>query len=265
MWGALCRYACGVAGRVLLIGSMVAAMAPWAHAVEEVLVAAAADLSVAFQDIGKLFEQETGIKVTFTFGSTGQLAQQIEQGAPVDLFAAANIAFIEELDRQGLILPDTKARYARGRLTLWMRADSRLRIERLEDLGHPDVQRIAIAHPDHAPYGMAAREALQVVSVWQTVQPKLVLGENIRQALQFAETGNVDVAILALSLSLQSTGRWTVVPQELHQPIDQALAIMKGTRQERSARRFAAFINGPQGRPLMRTYGFTLPGEEPVQ
>ena len=118
------------------------------------------------------------------------------------MFAAANVSFVEELERQGLILPDTKQMYARGRITLWTRADSSLQITSLADLTRPEVQRLAIANPDHAPYGVAARQAMQTAGIWEAVQNKLVLGENVRQTLQYAETGNVDVAIVALSLSV---------------------------------------------------------------
>lgn len=209
-----------------------------------------------------MFEEETGVKTTFNFGSTGQLSQQIERGAPVDLFAAANVTFVEELEREGLILSDTKALYARGFIVLWTREDSPLRIERLEDLLRPEVRRVAIANPDHAPYGVAAREALQSAGVWEAVQPRLVLGENVRQTLQYAETGNVDVAIVALSLVVVTPGgRWAPIPQGLHRPIDQALAVVKGTRHEQEARAFAAYINGPVGRPVMRRYGFVMPEE----
>ncbi len=234
-------------------------------------VSAAADLTYAFQEIGARFEAETGQKVVFNFGSTGQLAQQIEQGAPVDLFAAANVSFIDDLAQQGLILPDTVQLYARGRVTLWTRADSPLQITQVSDLARTEITRIAIANPDHAPYGVAAREALQTAGVWEAVQSKLVLGENVRQTLQYAETGNVDVAIVALSLSVPAAasagqpGRWTLIPEELHAPIDQALAVIRGTPHEAAARAFAAFVNGAQGRPIMRKYGFVLPGEEPVQ
>lgn len=236
-----------------------------------ITVSAAADLTYAFTEIGRQFEAETGHKVVFNFGSTGQLSQQIEQGAPVDLFAAANVSYIEELERKGLILPGTRQLYARGRITLWTRADSPLQITRVEDLVRPEIMRIAIANPDHAPYGVAAREAMQTAGVWGAVQPKLVFGENVRQTLQYAETGNVDVAIVALSLSVPAAaaeggaGRWVLIPDELHQPIDQALAVIKGTQHEAASRAFAAFINGPQGRPVMRKYGFILPGEEPVK
>ncbi len=228
-------------------------------------VSAAADLTPAFEQLGGLFEHETGIKVTFNFGSTGQLAQQIEQGAPVDLFAAANVSFVEELERKNLIIPETKALYAQGRITLWTRSDNPLRLERLEDLAGHEVRHIAIANPEHAPYGVAAREALQSAGVWELVSSRLVFGENVRQTLQYAETGNVDAAIVALSLSIHGKGRWVLISEKLHQPLNQALAVMRGTRHEAEARRFASFINSPQGRPVMRNYGFILPGEEPVK
>ena len=226
----------------------------------EIIVAAAADLTPAFEELGRQFEQ-TGIRVTFSFGSTGTLAKQIENGAPVDLFAAANGEFVDQLEREGLIVPETKAMYARGRITIWTRADSGAGIERIEDLARTEIARVAIANPEHAPYGKAAREALESAGIWKAVEPKLVYGENIRQAMQYAETGNADAAITALSLSVRSSGRWTLVPEELHKPLDQALAVIRGSRMEQAARRFAEFINSVQGRVTMRKYGFTLPGE----
>ncbi|HEX8137915.1 MAG TPA: molybdate ABC transporter substrate-binding protein [Pyrinomonadaceae bacterium] len=232
---------------------------------KKLYVAAAADLAPAFEELGRAFEQETGVQVVYSFGSTGTLAKQIENGAPMDLFAAANIEFIDSLASKGLIIPDTKALYARGRITIWTKADSRLKIEKLEDLAETGVGKIGIANPEHAPYGMAAREALQSVGVWETVRPRLVFGENVRQTLQYAETGNVDVSIVALSLSMQSKGKWTLIPEELHKPLDQVLAVIKSTTHEQQARRFAAYINGAKGRPIMRKYGFILPGEESLR
>jgi molybdate transport system substrate-binding protein len=226
-------------------------------------VSAASDLTPAFQEIGKLFEQKDGTKVTFNFGSTGQLTQQIEQGAPVDLFAAANVSFVEGLEKKGLIIPDTRALYAQGRITLWTRDDNPHKLERVEDLAKPEFKKVAIANPEHAPYGLAAREALQTAGVWETVSQKLVYGENISQTLQYAESGNVDAAVVALSLSTQSKGRWVLIPAELHRPLNQALAVIKGTKHEQEARRFAAFVNSAEGRAVMRRYGFVLPGEEP--
>ena len=228
-------------------------------------VSAASDLTPAFQELGTLFEQATGTKVTFNFGSTGQLAQQITQGAPADLFAAADVSYIDNLGKAGLIISDTKALYAQGRITVWTRADSTLSISTIEDLAQPAVQKVAIANPEHAPYGVAAKEALQAAGVWDAVSPKLVFGENVAQTLQFADTGNVDAAIVALSLSTQSNGHWTLIPDNLHNPLNQALAVIKTTPHEKEARAFAAFINGPQGRPVMRKYGFILPGEDSVK
>jgi molybdate transport system substrate-binding protein len=228
-------------------------------------VSAASDLTPAFQELGKQFEQQDGTKVTFNFGSTGQLAQQIEQGAPVDLFAAANVSFIEGLEKKSLIIPGTQALYAQGRITLWTRSDSPIKLERVEDLARTEFKKVAIANPEHAPYGAAAREALETAGVWETVAPKLVYGENISQTLQYAESGNVDAAIVALSLSTQSGGRWVLIPAEMHKPLNQALGIIKGAKHEPEARRFAAYVNSAEGREVMRKYGFVLPGEEPLK
>lgn len=250
---------------LLLIVGLTAAACKNDPAVQQptmLTVSAAADLMPAFSEMGMLYERETGTRVEFNFGSTGQLTQQIELGAPVDLFAAANASFIDELEEKGLIVSQTKAPYARGRITIWTRSDSGLQLERLEDLARPEVKRIAIANPDHAPYGMAAREALQGAGVWDAVQAKLVFGENISQTLQFAESGNVDAAIVALSLSINSNGTWKLIPAELHNPLNQTLAVIKGAKNEAAARSFAAFINGPEGRSVMRRFGFVLPNEE---
>jgi molybdate transport system substrate-binding protein len=160
----------------------------------EIIVAPAADVGPAFEELGKKYEQETGFKVTFSFGSTGTLAKQIENGAPFDLFAAANVAFVDNLEKEGLILPDTKALYARGRITIWTLPDSPLQVTRLENLGNLDFDYLAIANPEHAPYGTAAKEVLQSAGVWDKVKSKLVFGENVRQTQQYAETGNAGIA-----------------------------------------------------------------------
>jgi len=227
-----------------------------------ITVAAAADLGPAFQEMAKAFEQSTGVKAVMSLGSTGLLTRQIENGAPMDVFAAANTSYIDELEQKGLIIPDTKAMYARGQITMWTAADSKIKIDKIQDLVGPDVKRVAIANPEHAPYGMAAREAMQKAAIWDKVQPKVVYGENIQETLQFAQTGNVDVSIVALSLSTQSNGRWTVIPQDLYRPIDQSLAAIKSTKHEKEARQFAQFVNQPEGRKIMNKYGFTLPQEQ---
>jgi molybdate transport system substrate-binding protein len=225
----------------------------------ELTVAAAADLTPAFEEIGKLFEDKYKIKVTYSFGSTGMLAQQIENGAPVDLFAAANVSYVDQIESKGWVVPGSKAVYARGRITLWVPKESAIRVEQLSDLTRDEVKRIAIANPDHAPYGTAAREAFESAGIWSKVQPKLVYADNIRQSLQYAQTGNVEVAIVALSLSKQSDGRWTLIPEELHKPLNQGLAIIKGTKNESGARQFSDFLRGPEGRAVLSKYGFEFP------
>ena len=222
----------------------------------ELTVAAASDLTPVFEELGREFESATKTKVVFVFGSTGMLTRQIENGAPFDLFAAANVSYIDQLDQKGLMIPDSKAIYARGRITLWTAEGSPIRLQGIADLARPEVQRIAIANPDHAPYGLAAKQALQSAGIWDRVQPKIVYGDNIRQTLQYAQTGNVEVAIVSLSLSVSSNGRWTLIPEELHQPIDQGLAIMKTTKNEPAARAFITFLNSPQGKATMKKYGF---------
>jgi molybdate transport system substrate-binding protein len=228
-------------------------------------VSAASSLTAAFTEIGKRFEAQTGNRVLFNFGASGSLAQQIEQGAPVDLLASANVGFVDDLQKKGLVLPDTVQNYARGQIVLWTRSDNPVKLERIEDLAQPEIGKVAIANPDRAPYGLAAREALKAAGVWEAVQPKLVIAETIQQTHQYAETGNVDAAIGALSLSVPAAaggkpGRYVVVPQELYAPLDQALAVIKGTKNEAVARAFAAFIAGPQGREVLQNYGFTMPG-----
>jgi molybdate transport system substrate-binding protein len=224
----------------------------------ELTVAAASDLTQAFEEIGREFEASNKTKIVFVFGSTGMLTRQIENGAPMDLFAAANVDYVNQLEQKDLIIPDTKAIYARGRITMWTNADNQLEIETLADLKRPEVKRISIANPDHAPYGLAAQQAFQTAGLWEQLKPKLVYGDNIRQTLQYAETGNVDVAIVALSLSQQSKGRWVLIPEELHAPINQGLAVVKTTRNEAAARAFANFITGPRGREILSKYGFAF-------
>lgn len=252
------------AGSPTLTGSVAATPVP---AAVTLTVSAAADLTPAFQELGPLFTRQTGIEVTFNFGSTGQLAQQIEQGAPVDVFAAANQSYIDGLRQAALVIADTVALYAQGRITLWVRADSPLKFSSMADLTQAGIKRIAIANPEHAPYGVAAREALQSAGLWDSLQSKLVFGENVAQTLQFAETGNVDVAIVALSLSIAAgdKGRWTLIPGEMHKPLNQALAVVRSTKYEAEARQFAAFVNSQTGREVMRRYGFILPGENPIK
>ncbi len=228
---------------------------------QPITVAAAADLQFAFTDIAALYEQQTGRKVTLVFGSTGQLVQQIENGAPFDLVAAANIAYVDRLAEQGLVIPESAALYARGRIVLAVNKQSGVAAAALEDLLSDQVDHIAIANPEHAPYGLAAKQALESLGLWERLRPKLVYGENVRQALQFVQTGDAEVGIIALSVAAVPEITWTLIDEPLHQPLDQALAILSSSRQPELAGDFIAFINGEAGRPIMRQYGFLLPDE----
>lgn len=227
----------------------------------ELTVAAAADLQFAFTEIGALYEQETGSKVIFSFGSTGQLAQQIDNGAPFDLFAAANISFIDDLAKKNLVVPDTVALYARGRIVLAVNRDSGVMAVTLDDLLSDKITHIAIANPEHAPYGVAAKEALISAGVWEKIKNKIVYGENVRQTLQFIQTGDAQVGIVSLSVANVPEITWSLIDDSLHNPLDQALAVVSSSSHKEEAKSFAAFINGPLGRPIMQKYGFVLPGE----
>jgi molybdate transport system substrate-binding protein len=230
----------------------------------ELTVAAAADLQFAFNDLARLFEEQTGHKVTLVFGSTGQLAQQIENGAPYDLFAAANIDYIDQLAAKKLVLEESVALYAQGRIVLAVNRQTGIRAVELKDLLNPQIKHIAIANPEHAPYGVAARQALEASGLWDAIEPKLVLGENVRQALQYVQTGDAEAGIVALSVANVPENTWTLIDDSLHQPLDQALAIVATSRHPDLAFQFARFINSESGRPVMRRYGFILPGETPI-
>lgn len=225
------------------------------------LVAAAADLQFAITDIGARFQEKTGHVVTFSFGSTGLLTQQIENGAPFDILAAANASYVERLREQGLIIPDSEQPYAQGRLVLVVNRRSGVTATELADLRTDDIQKVAIANPAHAPYGVAAQQALQSAGLWEVLQPKIVFGENVRQTLQFVQTGDAQAGIVSLSIGDVPEVRYTPIDPALHQPINQVMAILKRTKQEEVARQFVAFVNGPEGRPIMKKYGFTLPSE----
>jgi molybdate transport system substrate-binding protein len=233
-----------------------------ATAPRSITVSAAANLQPAFTEIGAAFEKQTGTHIVFNFGATGQLGQQIAQGAPVDLFAAADRATVDNLATRGFIISDTIQIYARGQIVLYTRADSTLQLQSTNDLTRPEIRRIAIANPETAPYGAAAREAMQNAGVWSAVQPKIVIAENIQQTQQFADTGNVDVAIIARSLTVGAQGKWTLIPDNLHKPIDQALGVVKGAKNESDARAFAQFVLSAAGRNILEKYGYAIPNEK---
>lgn len=227
---------------------------------EPLKVAAAADLSNAFKEVGEAFEKKTGKKVTFSFGSTGLLSKQIKEGAPFDVFAAANVSYVDDLIAAKAAVADSKAMYARGRIVLYT-ANGAAPVEKLAELADGRIKKVAIANPEHAPYGKAAEQALAKAGLLEAVKPKLVFGENVLQAMQFAESGNAEVAIVALSLALPAKGKYTEIDTALHEPIEQALAVCEQSKQKASAQEFIGFVNGEEGRAIMKRNGFLLPGE----
>lgn len=235
---------------------------PEATPAAPVRVAAAADLASAFEEQGRAFERTTGRKVTFSFASTGVLARQLAEGAPFDLFAAANVAFVEQVVKAGACDGATQALYARGHIVLWTREGGVAPPGSLEEVVDERFKHIAIANPEHAPYGLAAKQALQAAGLWERVQPRLVYGENVRQTLHLAETGNVEAALVSLSLVQgRQGGRWLEVEGRLHAPMDQALVVCRRGANPAGGKAFADFIASAEGRAILRRHGFLLPGE----
>jgi molybdate transport system substrate-binding protein len=227
-------------------------------------VAAASDLAVAFKEVGAAFERERGDKVVFTFGSTGLLEKQLAEGAPFDVFAAANVSFVDDAVHAGVCLADSKTSYARGRIVVWWPKSSTVKPPKtLAELADARFVKIAIANPAHAPYGQAAAEALTKAGVFAQVKSRLVFGENVQQTLQFAQSGNAELALVAMSLATMAPdGEWLPIADADHAPIEQSLVVCGADRERVGrARAFAAYVGSPAGRAIMRHYGFLLPGE----
>lgn len=225
-------------------------------------IAAAADLTLAFKEIATQFEQETKIPTEITFASTGTTAMQIENGAPYDVFAAADVSYIDGLNKKGLILDGTQQLYAQGRIGIATLKGSNLGIKELKDLAdNPKVKKIAIAEPSHAPYGKAAKQAFEHLNLWDKVQSKMVYGQNIQDTLTILKSGNVDAAIISLSIYKPDEVDFTLIEGSWHAPLNQMMAILKSTKQEENARKFIDYVNGEKGREVMKKYGFLLPSE----
>jgi molybdate transport system substrate-binding protein len=230
-------------------------------AVAPLRVAAAADLSEAFGEVGEAFEKQTGRKVSFTFGASGLLAKQIAEGAPYDLFAAANLSFVDDAIQAGACDAATKAIYAEGRLALWTKADAGAPVASLSELTHADVVHVSIANPDHAPYGKAAKQALERSGLWGALEKKLVYGENVQQAFQFAQSGNADAAIIAQSLATVSGGHASPIDPSLHDPLRQGIVVCHGgpgSRNALDAQKLEALVLSNDGRAILRRYGFSF-------
>lgn len=226
---------------------------------DEIIVAAAANLTDAFTELGKRWTKKSGVRVRFSFGATADLAKQIENGAPFDVFAAADVEHVADLDRKNLLTHGTQKLYARGRLVLWIPPNEHQSapIRRIEDITRADVARIALAKPDVAPYGRATVEALRALNLWPLVESKVVYGQSVAQAKQYAATGNADVAFVPLALVIQEPAKRIIeVDERLHQPIDQALGIVRASGKQAAANSFADFITGEEGQSILRRFGY---------
>lgn len=231
-----------------------------------IIAFAASDLRDALREVAERYQIAGGDSVVLVFGSTGDLGAQIANGAPADVFFAANAAAIDSLAAHRQIVDSTRAIYAIGRLALIAKcapaatATATCDTLALADLAKPAVRTIAIADPAHAPYGLAAKQALERAGLWSRVERKLVMGANISQAEQFVATGNADAGLVALSLVLRdSTRRYTLVDSALHAPLRQTVAVIASSRHPEHAIGFVRFLRGADGQPVMRRYGFTAP------
>jgi molybdate transport system substrate-binding protein len=253
----------GISALALVVGAALGCAPASAAPPSSLKVAAAADLALAFKEVGAAYEKKSGDKVIFSFGSTGLLEKQIVEGAPFDVFAAANVSFAEDAIKSGACAADSKSLYARGRIVVWWRKDAAFAAPKsIADLADKRFVKIAIANPSHAPYGKAAQQAMEKAGVWAAVQPRLVFGENVQQTLQFAQSGNAEAAVVALSLAVINDGNYVLVDDTLHAPIDQALVVCgKDAERNKRARAFTGFVSSTEGRAIMKKYGFLLPGE----
>ena len=229
------------------------------------IVATAASLSFALSEIAASFEEETGIGVTLSVGSTGTLAAQITHGAPFDLFFAASTRDMERLKRGGFLKDGSMEVYAGGRLALIAKEGSPVSISALEDLQAPEIKRIAIANPAHAPYGAAAVRALKSAGLFGALKGRLVYAENIRQALNFVQTGDAQAGIVSLSVVADRGAgalggekvTYSLIPERLHGPVNQVVAIVGSSSDPVAAADFIRYVKGPSGRAVLKRYGYT--------
>lgn len=231
---------------------------PAVPASRTITVAAASNLTGVMDELAREFKKQTEIRVVLSYGSTAQLAQQVANGAPFDLFAAADTQHVDDLIGAGKLRPRSRAVYARGQLALWV-PDSKLGVTKIEDLLRTEVRIIAVAQPRLAPYGEAAIEALRNSRVWDKVQPKIVYANNINVARQYAASGNANAAFTALSLVKKAEGAVIQVEPSLYRPIEQALGIPADTANVEAAERFRSFLLGAQARRVLKSNGYEVP------
>ena len=233
-------------------------------AAQDLTVAAASDLQFAMRDLTASFQKQTGKTVRVSYGSSGNFFQQLQNGAPFDMFFSANVDHARKLEASGLTEPGSLYQYAKGKIVLWVPKHSKLDLKSgLAALLDPSVKKVAIANPQHAPYGQAAEAALKKEGLYQKVIPKFVLGENISQTASFVVSGAADAGIVALSLAvspnMKDKGRYVEIPASEYPAIDQACVIMKAAKSKDAARSFLEFIKSAEAQGLFERYGFAVP------
>jgi molybdate transport system substrate-binding protein len=231
----------------------------------EIIVAAAADLSAALQEVAAKYEKRTGVVVKLSFGASGGLTEQVKNGAPFDVFFSADMDYPRQLIAAGRADGSTLYRYAVGQLVLWVPKDSSLDVEHngMDVLLDPSVKKIAMANPEHAPYGRAAAYTLQHYGLEEKVKGRLVFGENVSQAAQFVESGNAQAGFVALAHAqapaLQGKGKYWVVPAEAHPRLDQGVVLISHSAHQKDAAAFLDFVKTEEVAGLLQRYGFTSP------
>jgi molybdate transport system substrate-binding protein len=232
-------------------------------AAQAITVAAAADLQFAMQDVAARFQKETGKTVKLIYGSSGNFFQQIQNGAPFDMFFSANLDYPKKLESAGLTVSGSYYQYARGKIVVWVPNESKLDLSSgLQVLMNPSIKKIAVANPQHAPYGQAAVAAMQNEDIYDKVKDKFVLGENISQTASFVVSGAADVGIVALSLALspnmKDKGHFAEIPAAEYPPIEQACVILSSSKNKETAKQFLSFIKTAEVAGTLRTYGFDV-------
>jgi molybdate transport system substrate-binding protein len=231
---------------------------------QSVKVAAAADLKFAMEELASQFEKVTRVKLDITYGSSGNFLAQIQNGAPFDLFFSADSEYPKKLEAAGLAEPGTLREYAIGHIVIWAPTDSEISVAKdgWRSLLDRRVRKIAIANPQHAPYGRAAVAAMKKEGLYEQLKEKLVYGENISQAAEFVQSGNAQVGIVALSLALSPAlkdgNRWEVPPR-LYPPIFQSVVLLKASENKDLAHRFLQFVKSKAGQEILERFGFTIP------
>ncbi len=255
-------FLCELAIALLLTASLTAAQEANSR---ELVVAAAADLSAALKEVADGYEKQTGVKVKLSFGASGALTQQIQNGAPFDIFFSADMDYPRQLISAGDADGASFYQYAVGKLVLWVPADSALDVEHkgMGVLLDPAVKKIAIANPQHAPYGRAAVAALKHAGLYERLSDRLVLGENVSQAAQFVESGNAQVGFVALAHAIapamRGQGKYWEVPAEYYPALAQGVVVLAHSKHKTLGAEFLAYMKTKEAAELLRRYGFALP------